>query len=172
MNPKCPEEQIEIRDYVPQSFWYEEQFKKYIAQVMMLFDELYVETGIRRSGRKEYIDVPVYYGSMDRVAAWFLSDSTQNKPVKVPAISIFMDSIDVAPHRYKGNDFVSRKVHMEVGGVYPDDVRTSTSTYPAEIRGSVYVELFDTTWVGPIYSGTAWLKTTINSKGKLTVSWN
>lgn len=49
---------------------------------------------------------------------------------------------------------------------------TSTSTYPAEIRGSVYVELFDTTWVGPIYSGTAWLKTTINSKRKLTVSWN
>src|SRR5699024_9407607 len=122
--PKCSEEQIEIRDFVPQSFWYEEQFKKYIAQVMMLFDDLYVETGIRRSGKKEYIDVPVYYGSMDRVAAWFLSDSTQNKPVKVPAISIFMDSIDVAPNRYKGNDFVSRKVHMEVGGVYPDDVRT------------------------------------------------
>lgn len=49
---------------------------------------------------------------------------------------------------------------------------TSTSTYPAEIRGSVYAQVFDTGWFGPIYSGTAWLKTTINSKGKLTVSWN
>lgn len=32
----------------------------------------------------------------------------------------------------------------------------STSTYPAEIRGSVYAQFFDTGWVGTIYSGTAY----------------
>lgn len=122
-NPKCGEDPI-IEPFKPEGFWYDEQIKKYIAQAMVIFSDLYVETGVRRSGKKEYIDVPVYYGSMDRVSAWFLSDSTQNKPVKVPAISVFMDALDVAPSRYKGNDFISRHTHMKVGGVYPDDVQT------------------------------------------------
>ncbi|MED4082587.1 hypothetical protein P4637_18105 [Halalkalibacterium halodurans] len=48
---------------------------------------------------------------------------------------------------------------------------TSTSTFPAEINGGVDYVRFDTQWIGPLDSGRMTLRTTVSSKGTLTVRW-
>ena len=47
----------------------------------------------------------------------------------------------------------------------------STPSFPAEANASVYAQLFDTTWIGPIWSGTEYLRTNVSNNGTLTVSW-
>jgi len=48
---------------------------------------------------------------------------------------------------------------------------TSTNTFPAEINASVQASVFNNQWVS-IFNTTAWMRTTINSSGTMTLSGN
>jgi hypothetical protein len=48
---------------------------------------------------------------------------------------------------------------------------TSTASFPAEINARVEYAVFDNQWVGPIASGSCWMRTEITSGGTMTLYW-
>jgi hypothetical protein len=108
---------------------------------MEVFRGLQVQTGIGKDGVKRMIDVPVFYGSVDRVAASILANNTQNQPLRLPKISVFMSGIVLAPDRYKGIDAVSTNTYVPRGGVFPDDIRTihTLQAVPYKLQMDAYL---------------------------------
>lgn len=48
---------------------------------------------------------------------------------------------------------------------------TAKTNFPCEINASVNASIFDNAWV-KLYSGTWLMTTTVNTKGKMTLTWN
>jgi hypothetical protein len=111
-------------------YFYDEQFKKFITQFSAIFSNLQVKTGKREDGTIEVLDVPVRYGSIDRVVASIKNANTQNKVLALPIMSTYLLGIDLAPQRRKGVGHVDRKTFMPAGGVFPDDLQVMERVMP------------------------------------------
>ncbi len=112
------------------TYYYDEQFKKFITQFSAIFSGLQVMTGKRETGSIEVLDVPIRYGSIDRVVASIKGANTQNKVLTLPIMSSYLLGIDLAPERRKGVGAEDRKTYLPAGGVYPDDLKVSVRTMP------------------------------------------
>jgi len=102
--------------------YYNQQIKKYLIQFMAIFSGLQVEIGKNDSREEGLIPVPIHYGSKDRVAASIIADNTQNKPIRLPTLSTYLNTISLAPELRKGIGAVRRQSYLPRGGVLPDDV--------------------------------------------------
>lgn len=110
-------------------FYYNQQLKKYIIGFANVFTGLQVSTGNSSCG-VELLDVPIRYGSTDRVVASIGSSNTQNKLHTLPMMSCYMTGLDIAPDRLKGVNQVSRRTFLEQGGVFPTDVKSISRLMP------------------------------------------
>lgn len=90
---------------------------------MAVFTVFQVKVGKRHDQEERLIDVPVHYASQDRVAAAIVADHTQNKPVRLPMMSAYVQGIFPAPERRKGIDVVRRDRYMPMGGALPKDLK-------------------------------------------------
>lgn len=117
-------------------YYYDKQIKKYLVQTMAVF------TGFSIEHSGERIQVPVQYGSKDRVAASIANGGTQNKPIRLPVISCHMKSIKLDNSRLKGigSERVSR--YVPLGGAIPDDVKTVHQLMPIPYTMTVDVTLY------------------------------
>lgn len=111
-------------------YFYDNQLRKYIEQFCGIFAGLSVMTGVGADGNTQSLNVPIRYGSMDRVAAAISVGNTQNKPIALPLMSAYMIGIEQAPERRKGVGQVDRKTVLPAGGVYPDDLRVYERMMP------------------------------------------
>lgn len=111
------------------NYFYDKQLARYIVQFMAIFKGLTVHTGKTDKGIKT-IQVPVQYGSKDRVAASILNDNTQNLPLRLPNMSVYLRNIDMSPDRYKGVDSVRKINYLPRGGIFPDDIQTVKQLMP------------------------------------------
>jgi hypothetical protein len=124
------------------TYYYNAQLATYIIQVMAVFQMLKVKTGKQADGEEHFIDLPVQYGSKDRVSVAILGDNTQNLPMRVPCMSAYLTSIKQSPDRRK---FVGQE-HAESfvprGALLPDGVqvihRYMPIPYIATIEFSIY----------------------------------
>lgn len=130
MSNKCDDQNTSTEDFYPSSYWYDKQVMKYAAQFMMIFDDLFVRTGVRGDGKRKFIDVPVVYGSRDRVTASMLAGFTQNKPIRIPMISIYVNGIGYGEGREKGKQWVDRHTELPTGGIFPEDIQTVERLMP------------------------------------------
>lgn len=105
-------------------FYYNEQFKKFIVQFSAIFAGLQVQTGQQADGTIHTINVPVRYGSIDRVVAWIKNGFTQNKMLTLPTMSTYLLDVELAPERRKGVGITQKKVMLPTGGVFPTDLTT------------------------------------------------
>jgi hypothetical protein len=112
------------------SYYYNEQFKKTITQFSSIFSGLQVLTGKTEDGSIQAINVPVRYGSIDRVVAGIKNGFTQNKLMVLPTMSTYLLEIDLAPERRKGVGITERKTMLPAGGVYPTDLRVMERYMP------------------------------------------
>ncbi len=105
------------------NYFYDEQFKRYALQFNAIFSGLHVEVG--KSGDKEerLIQVPIIYGSMDRVAAAAATGHTQNKHLRLPMMSSNLINFDIANDRMKGTGATKREVFVPAGGLLPEDAK-------------------------------------------------
>lgn len=126
-----------------QNYYYNQQVKRSIVQFMAIFANMKCEIGEndREKGTK-IIDVPVKYGNKDRVVAWTRGDHTQNKPLRLPVMSVNMSNILMAPELRKGVDTVRRTTHMPQGGVFPDDITTVKQIMPIPYRLNMDLSIY------------------------------
>lgn len=111
-------------------FYYSGQLRDYIKQFCAIFSGLRVQTGIGECDVPEYITVPTVVGNKDRVVAAIMAGNTQNRVFALPIMAAHLQSISMAPERRKAPGYVDRRVHMPVGGVFPDDLRTVKRAMP------------------------------------------
>lgn len=105
-----------------QGYFYNRQIKRYLGAFMTIFNGIKIETGLRADGSTRFIEVPVVYGSKDRVAAAVVADNTQNALVRLPMMSAYMRSLTLAHNRMKGQGLERTSTYVPQGGVLPDDV--------------------------------------------------
>ena len=111
-------------------YFFDDQLRAYILQFMAIFAGLKVNIGKLDDREAGLIPVHLAYGPKDRVAASIIGDNTQNKPIRLPAMSAYLSSIDLSPDRRKGVGTVRREVFMPSGGQFPDDIKTIEQLMP------------------------------------------
>lgn len=112
------------------TFYYDQQFKKYIHQFCAIFAGIQVEGDLLPDGSHAMIAVPVSYGSKDRVVAAIRGSNTQNALLKVPAIAAYMSALSYNADKKKGGTTTRSTAHLPIGGVYPDDIQVIQQMVP------------------------------------------
>ena len=132
------------------NYFYHQQFKKHIVQFMEIFRGLEVKTGKSADGTEKVIDVPIVYGSMDRVAASIAGNNTQNAPLRLPTMAAYMSNISMATDRYKGIDTLKSASYTPTGGIFPNDTKSVEQLMPVPYRISMELHIYssnlDTQW--------------------------
>lgn len=123
-------------------FYYNEQIREYILQFMAIFAGLKVQVGKSESRDEALIPAHLTYGPKDRVVAHIRSDNTQNKPLRLPALSAHMSSIEMAPDRRKGVGHIRRNVYMPSGGQFPDDIKTIEQLMPVPYNTTMDLSIY------------------------------
>lgn len=113
-----------------EGFFFDEQIAKYQIQFMAIFKGLQVQTGVREDGAKRLMEVPVTYGSRDRVTAALLAQNTQNTAIKLPTMSAYMTDMDLGTDRMKGTGTSRRFTYLPKGGLFPNDLKTVVQLMP------------------------------------------
>jgi hypothetical protein len=117
------------------TFYYDEQIKKYMTQFMAIFAGMQVQIGKNdTSDENQLITVPIQYGNKDRVVAHIIGDQTQNKPLRVPMMSAYVNGINMAPESRKGIGQTKRQTYLPRGSVFPDDITTVHQYMPVPYK--------------------------------------
>lgn len=123
-------------------YFYNAQLATYILQVMAIFQMLKVKTGKQADGEEHFIDVPIQYGSKDRVAVAILNDNTQNLPMRLPSMSTYLRQLRQAPDRRK---FVGQE-HAESfvprGALLPDGVQVIHRYMPIPYNATIELSIY------------------------------
>ena len=123
-------------------YHYEERIRNYILQFMAVFAGMKVQVG--KLGDRDPALIPVHlaYGAKDRVVASIFSENTQNKPIRLPAMSAYMNGIEMAPDKRKGVGVTRREVFMPAGGQFPDDIRTIEQLMPVPYNALMDLSIY------------------------------
>lgn len=130
-------DQTTVREY-----FYDAQVERYLAQFMHIFSGLQVQTGVRADGQKKMLDVPVVYGSRDRVAAAIRANNTQNSLIAIPMMSCFLKELVFDWNRNAGAGSYRDTAYMSQGGIFPQDVKSIHQVRPAPFTMQMEVLLY------------------------------
>lgn len=111
-------------------FWYDHQLKRYLIQFMAIFADMNVRVGWNEDKEPRLVKVPVYAASKDRVVGAIKGENTQNKPIRLPAMSAAITNFELAPDRRKGVPVSRRQTYMPTGGLFPDDIKVVEQRMP------------------------------------------
>ncbi|MGZ8924244.1 MAG: tail sheath stabilizer and completion protein [Nitrososphaeraceae archaeon] len=122
-------------------YWYKAQIVCYINQFMSIFEGLQVQIGKRNTDEEQLIPVNIRYGHMDKVVAALMAENTQNKPIKLPAMSAYMSGFKLAMDRAAGVGTERRNTYVEVGGLVPDDMKVihQRKPLPYDLSMDLYI---------------------------------
>lgn len=123
--------------------YYDRQIKRYITQFMAIFAGLQVSIGKNDdSDEEQLISVPIQYGNKDRVVAHILGDHTQNKPLRLPMLSAYINGINMAPESRKGVGNTKRQSYLPQGSVFPDDITVVRQYMPVPYKISAELAIY------------------------------
>jgi hypothetical protein len=111
-------------------YYYDQQITNYVLQFMAIFSGLQVQIGKWRDESEQLISVPIHYGDQDRVVASILADNTQNKPIRLPIMSAYMQGFELGRDRMHGTGIERRNTYVPVGGLIPDDLKVIHQRQP------------------------------------------
>lgn len=80
-------------------FFYDEQIRRYLTQFMRILGGFSVKTGKDRNGQEHYIQVPVRYGDINRMAAHIMKNQSENMINTVPFISCYITDLQASSER-------------------------------------------------------------------------
>lgn len=124
------------------AFYYNSQIRRYLVQFMAIFAQMQVKLSKRDERAERLITVPIHYGYKDRVVAHILGDNTQNKLLRLPAMSAYISGIDLAPEMRKGVNQKRRNTYMPSGKVFPDDIEVVHQIMPVPYKMNVELGIF------------------------------
>jgi len=122
--------------------YYDEQFKRYLTQFMVIFANMQVMVGKRDTEEDQLITVPIRYGYQDRVVASIISDNTQNKPIRLPMMSAHLTGINMAPELRKGIGSMRRQTYMPRGELFPTDLKVAKQLMPVPYRVTAELAIY------------------------------
>lgn len=129
------------------NYFFNNQLKKFIVGFANIFAGLEVITGKGEDGNVSTIEVPVRYGSTDRVVAALSGSNTQNKQHTLPMLSCYMTGLEMDPTRIHGLNQTDKRTYLEQGGIFPDDVqvveRVMPIPYNMQMELSIYTSNTD-----------------------------
>ena len=108
-------------------YFYDEQIRRYLTQFMRILGGFTVKTGKGRDGTESFIQVPVRYGDINRMAAHIIKNQSENTINTVPFISCYVTDLQVSAERRINPTHVNKvqvyeKKYDPVTGSYSDDV--------------------------------------------------
>lgn len=119
-----------MQPYKENTYFYDNQLKDYVIQFLSVFSGLKVKTGKTEAHPEGgFINVPVRYGSSDRVVAAIKAGNNNNTPIRLPAMAGTLMQLELAPEKYKGVGQQTRYSTMPRGGT-TDDIRVVQMSVP------------------------------------------
>lgn len=115
-----------------QQYFYDEQIRKYLTQFMRILGGFSVKTGKDRDGNESYIQVPVRYGDINRMAAHILKNQSENMMNTVPFISCYVTDLQISAERR------SNPTHVSKVQVYEKKIDQETGDYIEGEVGNTY----------------------------------
>lgn len=94
------------------------------------------------SDEEQLITVPIQYGNKDRVVAHIIGDNTQNKPLRLPMLSAYLNNFQLAPELRKGIGQTRRQSYLPRGEVFPDGIKTVHQYMPIPYRMQAEVAIY------------------------------
>lgn len=113
-------------------YFYDEQIRKYLTQFMRILGGFSVKTGKDRNGQESYIQVPVRYGDINRMAAHIMKNQSENMINTVPFISCYVTDLTVSTERRMN------PTHIDSQRVYEKKYDTVTGQYIEGEVGNTY----------------------------------
>lgn len=124
-------------------YYYNQQVKKYIIQFMNIFSGMQVQVGKSDANPDGgMIPITIQYGHRDRVVAHIQSSNTQNKLLRLPAMSVYVTGIDLAPELRKGVGTQRRQTYLPRGEVFPDGITVVKQLMPIPYRLRVELGIY------------------------------
>jgi hypothetical protein len=126
------------------SYYFDEQLKRYITQFMAVFAGFWVRIGVSAGQPSRLIRVPIVYGSMDRVAAWIKAKQTQNVILRLPTFACYLQNVQPAPELRKGLGQVRRNTVARNTSIapFPENIETVYQQMPVPYRGTFELSVF------------------------------
>ena len=124
------------------SYYYDEQIKRYLLQFNAIFQDMHVSVGINELNEERLITVPIVIGSMDRVAAAAATGHTQNKHIRLPMMSSNIAMYELARDRFKGVAMESRDVFVPLGGSIEQDATVVVQRQAVPYRFTVDLMIY------------------------------
>lgn len=123
-------------------YFYTKQIKNYLVQFMYIFSGINVMFGKNDTRDEALIEIPIYYGSKDRVVADIKSEGTTNKPIRLPAMAAYISGIELYPEGRKGIGFERRNPRLKAGGLFPEDIEVVHQYMPIPYKMNVDLCIF------------------------------
>lgn len=123
-------------------YYYDGQLARYVNQFMAIFQGLQVQVGKWNDREEKLIPVEIRYGHMDRVVAALLAENTQNKPIKLPAMSAYVNGLAIDLSRARGTGQERRNTFTPVGGLVPDDMKVVHQRMPIPYNLSIDLNIY------------------------------
>ena len=96
-----------------QSFFYDEQIRRFLLQFTRIFSNFQVEYGRDASGAPTYARIPVRYGDASKQASVIMADNSANKMPNTPMMTFYITAMDYARDRMQDPTFVDKKVFRQ-----------------------------------------------------------
>lgn len=113
-------------------FFYDEQIRRYLTQFMRIIGGFSVKTGKGRDGTEKYIQVPVRYGDINRMAAHIMKNQSENMINTVPFISCYITDMQTSADRR------TNPTHVSSVQVYEKKFDPTTGQYIDGEIGNTY----------------------------------
>lgn len=113
-------------------YFYDEQLRRYITQFMRILGGFSVKTGKGRDGTEKFIQVPVRYGDINRMAAHIMKNQSENMINTVPFISCYITDMQTSADRR------TNPTHVSSVQVYEKKFDAANSKYIDGEVGNTY----------------------------------
>ena len=125
-----------------ESYYYDNQLRKYIVQFAAIFAGMQVEVGKHDDVEPHLIYVPVKNASTDRVVGAIKGENTQNKLLRLPLMAFHLSGIDQAPNMRKGTSTQRRQTFIPTGGLFPEDITVVQQRMPVPYHAIFELSIF------------------------------
>lgn len=120
-------------------YYYDAQFRKQMLAMCAAFNWIHVK--MSSGGCETLHKVPLYLGTMDRVATAISVGNTSNKPFPLPIITVHLQNVAIDDHQPGEFASVSNE-YMPKGGVFPSSMTLQTFSAPVRTTMTFEISLY------------------------------
>jgi hypothetical protein len=113
--------------FTPVDFFYDEQIKRYLLQVIRAFSGFQYQSGVLADGTQQLRVVPCRMATQNRQVGYILQNNSENTMTSCPMITVFIKGVELNRDRTQSPSHIST-VHVNERAVDP-----ATGAYTSEL---------------------------------------